>query len=82
MKSKEFDQVVNDVPVIVPIFRVTKVPYWAAKYVQVGDEIQCDFRSGSFRANGVNLRLGPSYIEFVEYRQISGTRCEIAGCAP
>lgn len=39
MLNSEFCKVVNNVPYIVAVFSITKVPDWASEYLQIGDEV-------------------------------------------
>ncbi len=79
MKVADFDLVLRAKPRIVPVFRVTRVPNWAAGYTAVGEEVfYCD-RIDSIRTlqippgrlQRMNLDLKASYLEFVDYQRIS-----------
>jgi hypothetical protein len=78
MKVADMKQVIGGTPRIVPVFRVTKVPNWAAGYIAVGDAVFWAAQYDSMRtvqiAQGrlqrMNLDLGASYLEFVDYWRI------------
>lgn len=79
MKVADLKLVIRATPRVVPVFRVTKVPSWAAGYIAVGDEVFWSSTYDSMRtlqvAQGrlqrMNLDLGASYLEFVDYQRIS-----------
>jgi hypothetical protein len=78
MKCADLNQVIRATPRIVAMFRVTKVPSWAAGYIAKGDEVFWSSTYQSMRtvqvAQGrlqrMNLDLGASYLEFVDYVKI------------
>lgn len=79
MKVADLNRVIRATPRVVPVFRVTKVPSWAAGYTAVGEEVFWDGQSDSMRTMQIgqgrlqrmNLDLGASYLEFVDYQRIS-----------
>jgi hypothetical protein len=73
MNKGDFNKVVQEIPTFVPIFEVTKVPSWASAYVDKGDEVMYNHRIDTFKtlgSNPMNVGLRPTYVKFVEYRQI------------
>ena len=78
MKVADFKLVIRATPRIVPVFRVIKVPNWAAGYTAVGEEVfYCNrvdsirtVKIGQGRLQRMNLDLKASYLEFVEYARI------------
>ena len=78
MLRPDMIRVIRATPVVVPMFRVTKVPNWAAGYVAKGDEVfwcsnQQTMRTvqiASGRLQRMNLDLGASYLEFIDYVRI------------
>lgn len=75
MLNAEFQQVIRDVPHIVAIFRVTKVPNWASAILEVGDEVYWCAAKDSMRTLGkfgqpngrMNLDIRASYLEFERF---------------
>ena len=78
MKTTDFIQVLRGCPRVVPIFRVIKVPNWAAGYTAVGEELfwcaeydsMRTVKTGQGRLQRMNLDIKPSYLKFVEYARI------------
>ena len=78
MRKADLTNVIRATPNIVPIFRVTKVPNWAAGWIAVGEEVfWCStynsmrtMQIGQGRLQRMNLDLKASYLEFVEYARI------------
>ena len=52
MLNAEFEKVIRDVPVIVAIFSITKVPGWACGILDVGDEVYWLAAKNSMRTIG------------------------------
>jgi hypothetical protein len=66
MKLKELEKVIAETPLFVPLFRVTKVPYWAQEFVKKGDYVV--YYNGGFKTKAnKGLHLGASYVEFLDY---------------
>jgi len=78
MRVDDFTDVIRATPYIVPMFRVTRVPNWAAGYVAKGDEVfwcsnQQTMRTVQIaqgRLQRMNLGLGASCLKFIDYVRI------------
>jgi len=78
MKVADFTLVLGATPNIVPVFRVTKVPVWAAAILSVGDELFWDARTDTMRtmviprgySHRIGLDIGASYLAFIDYIRI------------
>jgi len=78
MRKADLTNVIRATPCVVPLFRVTKVPNWAAGYVGKGDEVFWCSTYQSMRtvqiAQGrlqrMNIDLKASYLEFIDYVRI------------
>ena len=78
MKKADMDQIIRETPVTVAIFRVKKVPNWAAGYTAIGEEVFWCRNQGTMRtvkvgqghSQRMNLDIRSSYLEFVEYANI------------
>jgi hypothetical protein len=69
MKIADQIKIIRNIPVYRAVFRVKKVPVWAADFVAVGDEVVADETNTMITAAGKRIDLGASFIEFVEYRE-------------
>lgn len=76
MTKADHDNIMRNIPHMLPVFRVIKVLDWARKdQMQIGDEIACTgrsyyvFRSGfrPVRTSDEIKSIGPEHLEFVEY---------------
>ena len=78
-----YSKICEDCPTIIPVFRLSRVPRWAEGKVSVGDEFtEGDLCISRIDKNGRflgNFDIGPSYLTFVEYRQISGVTSWTSG---
>ena len=80
MKLKEYKRAVVDTPVVMPVFKVTKVPSGVEGYLSAGDEVYRDITQGysgyektpTMRVlrTGVQVSIPVAAMEFVEYREI------------
>lgn len=72
MLNAEFQKVISDVPHIVAIFTITKVPAWASQILKVGDEVYWNAAKDSMRTFGTlgqphgrkNLDIRANYVKF------------------
>lgn len=75
MLNAEFQKVIRDVPAIVAIFSITKVPSWASEILEVGDEVYWNAAKDSMRTIGkfgqpngrMNLDIRASYVKFERF---------------
>lgn len=73
MKKSVFEQIIEQKPNIVAIFKVKVVLDWAVDLVKVGDEVYYeDFSDLTARVLGTEkcIKLGTTYIDFIGYHQI------------
>lgn len=75
MLNAEFDKVIRDVPKIVAIFSITKVPNWASEILDIGEEVYWYAATDSMRTIGkfgqpngrMNLDIRASYVKFERF---------------
>lgn len=75
MLNAEFEKIVSNVPIIVAIFSITKVPAWADRILEVGDEVYWSASKDSMRTLGkygqpngrMSLNIGASYLKFERF---------------
>lgn len=60
MKKKEFDKVLAEAPIWVPLFQIIKVPTWA-RHIKKGDYVYPPFTHD----------FGASHLRFVRYQKIN-----------
>ena len=75
MFNSEFTKIIDNIPFVVAIFSVTKVPDWASEYLQVGDEVYWLEKKETMRTIGKlgqphgrkNLKIGANYLQFERF---------------
>ena len=75
MRADDFSDVISQTPKYVAVFQATKVPAWAAQYVEQGDLLYWDDRSGTLVRveNGGAIALTATAVSFVghfKYRDV------------
>lgn len=71
MKTDTYRDIIHNAPIVMAVFKISKVPDWAKPNL-VKDEEVIGFQSGVRKLVPPysNYRIGPSYLTFVEYRTI------------
>lgn len=72
MNKEKLRDALNKCPVIVPKFKVVRVPKWSTAVVHKGDilyMIDGSFRPKKWGGGGINM--GASFVEFVGYTDVS-----------
>lgn len=77
MLKPELDKVRREVPHIVAVFRVSKVPAWATDYINQGDEVYWSAEMDSMRTmeplvslGRMNIDLSASHVTFLRYETL------------
>lgn len=72
MNAKEFNSVIRNTPVWVPVFEVVNVPSWAEYYgIRKGDRVYYSVQiEGVYHESGRGFNLGPSSLKFIEYKMV------------
>jgi len=75
MLNAELNQILRNVPTVVAIFSIKKVPTWASEILAVGDEVYWSASKDSMLTLGkfglpngkMSLKIGASYLKFERF---------------
>ena len=73
MKTEHFENIMRNLPIIIPVFKIIRIPEWAERYeLKKGEEVFINrYGSAVGMQDYSRYKIGPSYLEFVEYRQVN-----------